>query len=116
MKKKSRFLILLVIMLAGFTFQTQAQTDVVPTSNERAPFFISVSPNPTSGDATIYCSHVILNIHLYQADGKELEVWNEKQINNARTYTINVSKFQPGLYLLKVNAVDNTWSGKLTIK
>ena len=80
---------------------------------------MEIYPNPANTEAsveyTINSTVDKLYIQLYDAQGKELTNEEINEPNQNGTYTINLEKYSPGIYFVKVKAGEFTQTKKLTV-
>lgn len=72
---------------------------------EIAPLNTTLFPNPASMVLNIDCDAAITSYTVYQADGKPAV---QSQINNKKTFDINISNLASGIYLLQLNNAEKT--------
>jgi len=113
--KKNYFFLILLLVTACFYGQTDKDTYTsenrsIQKSKEIKNF--KIFPNPVVNG--------ILYIHTFNNAEKKVQLYNilGKEILNVtlRGKELNISKFEPGVYILKVNEKGNTSIRKLVVK
>ncbi|MCF8301996.1 MAG: carboxypeptidase regulatory-like domain-containing protein [Bacteroidales bacterium] len=85
----------------------------VSTGLENNEAYISIYPNPANNKVNIKASSDIRSIEIYQQDGKLLRVIN----NIAQTaFIIDLSRFDPGTYILEIRTNNKFNREKLVVR
>ncbi len=96
-----------------FTLNVQDSSVLSITDVQESKFDFSVFPNPAQDFIRIKSRNTISSIEIFTLSGQKL--LHEKTTSN-NTNTIDVTYFDSGLYLLKINSETKSYTKKLVIK
>lgn len=65
---------------------------------------VKLYPNPAKSITTINCNLGIKQIEIYDIVGKQTETI---RLNNVNTFSLNISKYNKGLYVVKLISANN---------